>query len=210
MFISFCNPMDCGPPGFSVHGISQVRILKWVAISFSRGSSWPRDWACVFCLGRQIAYCRATREAVLYSRFSLIIYIIQSNVYMSIPISQVIPPLSPPWYPYVCFLCILDAFWKCVRISGYLMNHGVAGRPSITCPSRGPTEVWDAVLLFVSTSCKHWQLKRVIKPRHPSFYILEALDLHVPSESCFGSLAAEQIMPWVVSYYFEGWRVLSS
>ena len=33
-----CNPMDCSPPGFSVHGILQARILEWVAVSFSRGS----------------------------------------------------------------------------------------------------------------------------------------------------------------------------
>ena len=37
------DPMDCGPPGSSVHGILQARILEWVAISFSRGSSRPRD-----------------------------------------------------------------------------------------------------------------------------------------------------------------------
>ena len=36
----FCSPIDCSPPGVSVHGISQTRILEWVAISFSRGSSW--------------------------------------------------------------------------------------------------------------------------------------------------------------------------
>ena len=36
-------PMDCRPPGSSVHEIFQARILEWVAISFSRGSSWPRD-----------------------------------------------------------------------------------------------------------------------------------------------------------------------
>ena len=41
--LTFCNPMDCSPPGFSVHGIFQARIPKWVAISSSRGSSWPRD-----------------------------------------------------------------------------------------------------------------------------------------------------------------------
>ena len=40
---SFCEPMDCNPPGFSLHGISQERILEWVAISFSGGSSQPRD-----------------------------------------------------------------------------------------------------------------------------------------------------------------------
>ena len=39
-----CNPMDCSPPGSSVHGIFQARILAWIAIFFSRGSSWPRDW----------------------------------------------------------------------------------------------------------------------------------------------------------------------
>ena len=36
---TLCNPMDCSPPGSSVHGIFQVRILEWVAVSFSRGSS---------------------------------------------------------------------------------------------------------------------------------------------------------------------------
>ena len=37
-----CNPMDCSPSGFSVHGIFQARILEWVAIPCSRGSSQPR------------------------------------------------------------------------------------------------------------------------------------------------------------------------
>jgi len=46
----FCNPMDCSPPGSSVHGISQARILEWVAISFSRRSSLPRDWTHVSCV----------------------------------------------------------------------------------------------------------------------------------------------------------------
>ena len=41
--LTLCNPMDCRLPGSSVHGIFQARVLEWVAISFSRGSSWPRD-----------------------------------------------------------------------------------------------------------------------------------------------------------------------
>ena len=49
--------------GSSVHGISQARILEWVAISFSRGSLWLRDWTHISCIGRQILYCWATREA---------------------------------------------------------------------------------------------------------------------------------------------------
>ena len=40
---TLCDPTDCSLPGSSVHGILQVRILEWVAISFSRGSSRPRD-----------------------------------------------------------------------------------------------------------------------------------------------------------------------
>ena len=40
---ALCDPVDGSPPGSSIHGILQARILEWVAISFSRGSSWPRD-----------------------------------------------------------------------------------------------------------------------------------------------------------------------
>ena len=40
---TLCNPMDCRPPGSSVHGILQTRMLEWVAIPFSRGSSQPKD-----------------------------------------------------------------------------------------------------------------------------------------------------------------------
>ena len=44
-----CDILDCYPPGYSVHGIFQVRILEWVVISSSR-SSWPRDWILVSCV----------------------------------------------------------------------------------------------------------------------------------------------------------------
>ena len=55
--LTFCNAMDCSLPGSSVHGISQARKLEWVAISFSRGSSRPRNQtliSCVSCASRQI------------------------------------------------------------------------------------------------------------------------------------------------------------
>ena len=53
--LTLCDPMDYSPPGSSVHGISQARILEWVAISFSRVSFWPRDGSCVSCTGRRIS-----------------------------------------------------------------------------------------------------------------------------------------------------------
>ena len=56
---AFCDPMDCGLPGSSIHGILQARILKWIALPSSRGSSWPRNWthiSCISCISRQILY----------------------------------------------------------------------------------------------------------------------------------------------------------
>ena len=53
------DPMDCSPPGSSVHGVLQARILEWVATPSSRGSSRPRDRAplsYVSCVGRQVLY----------------------------------------------------------------------------------------------------------------------------------------------------------
>ena len=58
-----CDPVDCSLPGSSVHGILQARILEWVAISFSRGSSRPRDQTQVFCIaGRRFRACWDLRD----------------------------------------------------------------------------------------------------------------------------------------------------
>ena len=82
----FCDPMDCSPSGFSVHGIFQARILEWVAISSSRGSSQCRVWIhiCVSWIDRRILYHWATWEALLvlmYTQNVLYnIYIILLNI----------------------------------------------------------------------------------------------------------------------------------
>ena len=78
---TLCNPMDCNCPPHrpgsvrgSVHGILQARILEWVAMPSSRGSSWPSDQTCisyVSCIGRQVLYHWATWE-------------VQSSVYSSL------------------------------------------------------------------------------------------------------------------------------
>ena len=57
--LTLCDPMDCNLPDSSVHGIFLTRILEWVVISFSRGSSQPKDWTLfswVSCIGRQVLY----------------------------------------------------------------------------------------------------------------------------------------------------------
>ena len=58
---TLCDPMDCSSPGSSVHGILQARILEWVATSFSRGSSWPRDQTWVSCIIGRFFVVWATR-----------------------------------------------------------------------------------------------------------------------------------------------------
>ena len=61
--LTLCDPMDCSPPGSSVYGIFQARILEWVAIFFSRGSSQPRDWTQVSHIVGRCFTIWATREA---------------------------------------------------------------------------------------------------------------------------------------------------
>ena len=61
--LTLCDPMDCSPPGSYVHGIVQARILEWVDILFSRGSSQPRDWTWVSSIAGRLFTVWATREA---------------------------------------------------------------------------------------------------------------------------------------------------
>ena len=61
---ALCIAVGCSPPGSSVHGILQARILGWVAISISRGSSWPRDRTHVFCTVGRCFTIWVTKEAL--------------------------------------------------------------------------------------------------------------------------------------------------
>ena len=64
-YLTLCDHMDYSPPGSSVHGILQARILDWVAVSSCRVSSQPRDQTCISCIsctGRWILYHWARRE----------------------------------------------------------------------------------------------------------------------------------------------------
>ena len=93
----FCDPMNCSPPGSFVHGTSQAKILEWIAISFSRESSWPRDWTGTSCNGRQILYHQATWEASLLLRWLLTIKMTYKHTFWKwririTPPSQLIKP----------------------------------------------------------------------------------------------------------------------
>ena len=73
-----CDSVDCSQPGSSVHGILKGRILEWVAILFSRGSSRPRNWTWVSCIAGRFFTIWATREAqyVYYNRSNRFIVLI--------------------------------------------------------------------------------------------------------------------------------------
>ena len=112
---TLCDPMDCSPPGSSVHGILQARILKWVSMPSSRGSSQSRDQTQVSRIAGGFFTVRATRKAYLFSLLfffflSLVISIFffflwwilsyiemkQPWVYMCSPSQSPLPPPSPP------------------------------------------------------------------------------------------------------------------
>ena len=62
--LTLCEPMGCSLPGSSVHGIFQAIVLEWIAISFSRGSSQPRDQTQVSCIVGGFFISWATRETI--------------------------------------------------------------------------------------------------------------------------------------------------
>ena len=65
LYPTLCKPMDCSLPGSPVHRILQARIMEWVTIPFSRGSSQPRDRTQVLCIADRFFTTWATREALL-------------------------------------------------------------------------------------------------------------------------------------------------
>ena len=64
---TLCNPMNCSLPGSSVHEILQARILEWAAVSFSRGSSQPRDWTLVSCIAGRFFTTKPSRKPKKHS-----------------------------------------------------------------------------------------------------------------------------------------------
>ena len=118
--------MDCSLPGSSVYGILQARILEWVAIPFSRGSSWPRDWTWVSCTGRQILYHWATRKPTDVVQFSSVV----SDSLQSHGLQRARLPFSSPTpgaYPNSCVL----SWWCHPTISSSVI-------PLSSCPQSFP------------------------------------------------------------------------
>ena len=95
---ALCDPIDCSPPGSSIRGISQARILEWVAISSSRVSSWPRDGTHISHIDRWVPYHWTTREAWMIG-------------YLHIKHYQILTHNSPK-----CFASLLSHI-QCMRVN---------------------------------------------------------------------------------------------
>ena len=107
---TFCNSMECGLPRSSVHGIFQARILEWVAISFSRGSSQPRDRTQVSHIGGRRFTVWATREAQVLCNLLFLVF------------------------PHFILNSLLTSLFKTNRNSRPLLptnNRGLMGPPSV-------------------------------------------------------------------------------
>ena len=97
LYPTLCDHMDCSPPGSSVHGIIQSRILEWGAISFSRGSSQTRYQTQVSCIAGKFFTIWATREALTFKGKKQIL-----NILCAVPeISSI--PMNYPLEIWVCF-----------------------------------------------------------------------------------------------------------
>ena len=84
-FQTLCNPMDHNLPGSSVHGILQARILEWVVISFSRGSSPPRNQSRVSdisCMGRQVLPLLSQLGSPISHTILLLLFLLQFKNYL--------------------------------------------------------------------------------------------------------------------------------
>ena len=101
-YLTLCDPVDSSPPGFSVNKILQARILKWVAIPFSRRYSRPRDQIWISCIGDRSFTVWATREAQPDHRFSRSVMSDSSRRHGLQHTRPPYPSTTPRVYPNPC------------------------------------------------------------------------------------------------------------
>ena len=99
---TLCSPMDCNLSGSSVHGIFQARVLEWVAISFSTGSSQPRDQTQVSCIAGSHFTIWAPREALPHQDFHFVLVI--SLCFFSFLCFPPTPPAATLWSVFLFYV----------------------------------------------------------------------------------------------------------
>ena len=139
---TLCDPVDCSLPGSSVHGILQARILEWIVIPFSKGSSWPRDWTWVPCIAGRFFTVWATRGALnqLKKSLNFLPWFTRSFLVwplITFPTSCLVTfPIYPLWLRSLCL-----SHYECIYV--LWIFHGLSF-VTYTVPS-----VWNRPPLFL-------------------------------------------------------------
>jgi len=128
--LTLCNPMDCSSPGSSIHGISQAMMLEWVAISFPRVSSWPKDRTWVSCIAggvfttepplipnNSVQFQRETAAKVQVSVWIIVCLHMHEvrSVHMSVSMSLCICSCVFE-YIWVCVYELCPCIWMCICV----------------------------------------------------------------------------------------------
>ena len=153
--LTLSDPMDCSPPGSSVHGIFQARILEWAAISFSRGSSQPRDRTRVSCVADRHFTVWATREArrsletnqkftVLFSSINRLF-----SIFYLDSVALCLDKIS-----YFCIrMILLTQLWASKELFVPRENTSLhAGRQKLNCTKSFQRKIFS----FLKTKYKNW------------------------------------------------------
>ena len=166
--------MDCSIPGSSVHGILQARILEWVAISFSRVTSWPRDRTRVSCIGGRRFNLWAIREALLISIIDIY------NQFSSVQSLSRVQLFATPWIAALqASLSITNSqsSLKLMSIKSVMpSSHLILCRPLFLLPPVPPS---IRVFSNESTLCmrwrKYWSFSFSISPSNEHSFRMEWL-----------------------------------
>ena len=129
---TLCDPMDCSLPGSSIHGIFQARVLEWVSISFSGGSSWPRD-LCFLSLCNH--YALFNKKYLM--RLGFRVYSLESVMLMKNYINKV--------RGFEFYLWVFNyLYWKWIW-----MRHATFYRHLLFCLSNIIPPFWNHFLIFL-------------------------------------------------------------
>ena len=141
--LTVCDPVHCSPPGSSIHGVLQARILEWVAVSFSRGSSQPRNRTYVYCIAGRHFNLWAIREAWLRGKLGLILMgramFSKSLIQFLLMDGAVFPPCYLTWGQ------TLVEIMK-ITLTSFRRSHAGTAILSASNPAaghHGPTPPWE-------------------------------------------------------------------
>ena len=165
--LTLCSPVNWSPPDSSVHGISQARVLEWVAISFFRRSSQPRDQtpiSCVSCISRWIHYPCATWEALIFNYMYAISWICWS-IHIIYPFYPNRPlcdfQICPIWdSAYYISCCTYVVSLECVpksEIAELMRIHRLSLQDNTTSFTSSCTSIY-LLQLYVSSFSFFWLL----------------------------------------------------